>query len=850
MSPPLDHLPAAAPSPDSAGRRAAPAAADLTDPRVRRQAVLAARRAAGRVAPVWPLKTFVAVNPYLGHADLGFDVAAERLGRTAGTRLTQPRETYLAALDSGRIKRGDVAAALTASPRRGDVPRQVDAFLDAVRAAPEGSAVDPLPTLCDLGAAATGLDLSALVLDRVGAWAAAYFDTGQAYWSPVDRSLTPYAAWRAFAAVDRTPEVRGLKGFRARVRALPERAEDMLSLAAQTVCSDPAGLEIYFQRLLMTVPGWAAVARQRVWQAALDGRDDDPTLVEFLAVRLAWDIAIQMGHASDPDYGAALDRARRAWTCPGQVSRDLAIDCILQAAADRAWQRDLAARLSSVRRPEPAVTGRTTRPDIQAVFCIDVRSEVFRRALESTGANVQTLGFAGFFGFPIAYTPLGADAAQAQCPVLLSPSIALNETLESPAATKAARRRIGIARRVARAWKAFKLSAVSSFAFVETVGPAYAWRLVRDAFGLGQSDAAPSSGGRPCLAPETMGGQATGLDAAARLDAAETALRAMSLTDGFARLVVLAGHGSTSRNNPHASGLDCGACGGHSGEANAQVAAEILNDPQVRKGLRQRGVCVPSDTWFLPARHDTTTDDVRLLDTADLPSSHAGDLAALREALSVAGDLARLERAERLPGARRRDGRVDIIRRSRDWSQVRPEWGLAGCAAFIAAPRRVTEGCDLGGRAFLHSYDWSRDKGFKVLDLIMTAPMIVASWINLQYYASTVDNAVFGSGNKTLHNVVGGLGVLEGNGGDLRTGLPWQSVHDGAAPAHEPLRLAVMIAAPTSAINEVIARHEQVRHLVDHGWLDLFALDESGRPAWRYLGGGSWASALFPETVG
>ena len=55
---------------------------------------------------------------------------------------------------------------------------------------------------------------------------------------------------------------------------------------------------------------------------------------------------------------------------------------------------------------------------------------------------------------------------------------------------------------------------------------------------------------------------------------------------------------------------------------------------------------------------------------------------------------------------------------------------------------------------------------------------------------SVADNRRFGSGNKVLHNIVGGaIGVLEGNGGDLRVGLPMQSLHNGRAWMHEPLRL-------------------------------------------------------------
>jgi uncharacterized protein YbcC (UPF0753/DUF2309 family) len=320
---------------------------------------------------------------------------------------------------------------------------------------------------------------------------------------------------------------------------------------------------------------------------------------------------------------------------------------------------------------------------------------------------------------------------------------------------------------------------------------------------------------------------------------AEAVLSAMSLTGEFARLVMLTGHGSTTVNNPHASGLDCGACGGHTGEANARVAAAILNDPEVRQGLRERGIGIPDDTWFLGCLHDTTTDEVKIYDQGEVPASHADDLGQLRAWLARASALARLERAVLLQVDARSVDR-NVRARSRDWSQVRPEWGLAGNYAFIAAPRARTAGLDLSGRAFLHSYDWRIDEGFRVLELIMTAPMVVASWINLQYYASTVNNRAFGSGNKVLHNVVGQIGVLEGNAGDLKVGLPWQSVHDGTRLVHEPLRLNVFLEAPQEAIDAVIARHGGVRDLVDHGWVHLYRLGDEGRLIERYQGKLSW----------
>ncbi len=91
-----------------------------------------------------------------------------------------------------------------------------------------------------------------------------------------------------------------------------------------------------------------------------------------------------------------------------------------------------------------------------------------------------------------------------------------------------------------------------------------------------------------------------------------------------------------------------------------------------------------------------------------------------------------------------------------------------------------------------------------------------------------------------MHNVVGGIGVVEGNGGNLRAGLPWQSVHDGENFVHEPLRLTVAVEAPKEAISDILKRHAQVRALFDNGWLHLFTLDEQGQMAWRYAGNLGW----------
>lgn len=789
--------------------------------------------ACNKIAPLWPLSHFVAVNPFLGYADQSFGKAAASLKRIQDADTVLPRQWFKEQFEVGKITLEDLRAGIAAAG-----PEVEGSFKHFDEALTEKRLVELLseplveePVLYQTCSFSVYLDSRMetpwqyVIREETAKWCAAYDDEGQSSWKFPWKDLSLYAGWKAAAVIDKNPELNGLKGFRARVANFSDDPHVAIEKAVAKLEMPDDKVEEFLYRILLTLPGWSGHLRYKDRELEIRGCEGD-SLVQLLAILLNYEVALYEMYSNDSTSiegwkNNLIDDAEDE--SKDTITLDLAERLIWQSALENAFEQTLRTQIKA-----EAVS--TERPDVQAVFCIDVRSEVFRRALESTQLNIQTIGFAGFFGLPIDHRIPGVGGSQARCPVLLAPPVKTAEGRSGIEAVQYDELRFErvMERENARGWKRFKEAASSCFTFVETIGLSYAYKIVSDAFGMEKEQ--PKADAAPAFLEA--------LSVEARTDMASGILNGLGLKTNFAKVVLFCGHGSHTKNNPYASGLDCGACGGHAGDANARLAAALLNQQDVRAELKLRGITIPADTTFIGGLHNTTTDKVTLFETSAVDSNL---LAQLETSLHAAGGITAIERSVLLGDAANQTDVVRAVRsRSLDWSQVRPEWGLAGNAAFIVAPRAWTRHSNLGSRAFLHEYDAAADTEAAVLEAVIGGPLVVGSWINLQYYGSATDNHHFGSGHKAIHNVVGGIGVALGNENDLRPGLPLQSVHDGEKHIHEPLRLHACIATDTDVLDDILSRQDHVRHLVENGWMHLISLGKEGKQWLRRMPNGEW----------
>lgn len=624
--------------------------------------------------------------------------------------------------------------------------------------------------------------------------------------------------------------------FSARYFLFNTRLPEYLTTPAQRLVEDAGQVSVATDE-----EAWRPLAR-RIWTWRQSPAADRP--VGHSVYRSAWPLfrlAQHLGLGGAEVRAAGLEGAGALLDTLNTLSEERAGWLWLNAYERHYRERIFATLAANHGRGPWAERGAT--PEAQLVFCMDDREEGMRRHLEEINPAVETLGAGGFFGVPVAWRGLDDTVAAALCPPVVTP---VNRVVEEPADGAEERGRSHHARRAARVrgrdafmrggsrgsvpavvWNALGGLAAPLALLGKVVSPA-AFAATMDRLRRGVDGRVPTrvtlnaadDGATPT--PEQPRDGFTDAEQAARVAGF---LRTIGLTDGFAPLVVMMGHGSHSQNNPHRSAYACGACSGRHGGPNARLFAAMANRPEVRRRLAEDGIVIPEGTHFIGAEHDTCDDRIEWFDDEAVPTARRDDLERLRAQLLEAGRRHARERIRRFASAPARPSLARAWRhvagRAGDFSQARPELGHATNATAFIGRRAMSRGAFFDRRAFLISYDPTRDDADgSVLEALLLSAGPVGAGISLEYYFSTVDNEGYGSGSKVMHNLAGRFGVMEGTSSDLRTGLPRQMIE-----IHEPMRLLIVVEADTDVLTRIYQRQPPLQELVGNGWVQLAAKD-------------------------
>jgi uncharacterized protein len=831
------------------------------------------------IVPIGPINTFAARNPWLGLEEQPFEKMARWFKETCDVDIYPNDSIFQSARDRGEIHQGFLekgfqdwlnsqslqlprkdaerfcrAALLQNQPNSSDLeaPELKSMAKKLNRFTSQMTEKHSIKTysqrLEQLGRMNAAHELNRHIIK----WCKLYLDKSQAVWSMPHREEGFYHAWRKLVQHD--PSLN--RKVRKQLSELPLEAEAALMEVLLLLEIPFSEIQDYFEAHFLALPGWGGMMLWRSQQSAKESL----LLLDYLAVRISMEWALVKSHLPIPEKRkdkVSLEPLIAAWAEWGNLpinawlqlsSIEIKARLALAYRFDKilrnrlmleAWEKTYEDQLKTmITSQQPVAAVNVKQALAQFVFCIDVRSEPFRRKLEKAG-DFETFGTAGFFGLPIETCELGSNHTHNSLPVMFKPQYKVNEF--SPDG-ESFQQRNQVVNTLGYTLKTMKNNLVSSMALPEISGPWLSLQTLARSF-------MPRSAGRTLskLLETWLHKPSTelsldytqksetdlpiGFSMTEKVHYVRQALNMMGLTNQFAPLVVICGHGSHSSNNPYRSALDCGACGGASSGFNARVLAALCNLPDVRKSLETEGIIIPKDTVFAAAEHITTLDELRWLYVPELSVEAKEAFKRVQAELPKVSEEASAERIPHLPnlGTHLKNPKAEAERFSEDWSEVRPEWGLARNAAFIIGERRLTQDCNLGGRVFLNNYNWKKDKNGAILANIISGPATVTQWINLQYYASTVAPHYYGSGNKTTQSVTAGLGVMQGNASDLLSGLPWQSVMKSDEEAyHEPIRLLVVIQAPRGYVKRMLDHDHVFHQKVKNGWIRLASIDPEG----------------------
>ena len=654
-------------------------------------------------------------------------------------------------------------------------------------------------------------------------WCQAFFDEGQATIKMPLREQGLYASWSVLAVFDESLH-QNEPAKKNMLINLPANPSHAIEESIEALNIPQHEREEFLTLMLTSLPGWSSFVKYRTeWDYQKNIQTHPVSQLEYLAMRLIMTRLI-WPEASDLLHWYKKNK---------QVSHSLPSQLVDLEKNEQQYRRDLLSKLSQ--QAFQSQEKKQSQADAQFIFCIDVRSEPFRRALEKQG-NYETYGFAGFFGLSVSVCDQISKDMHASCPVLLTPQQKVSENISSHNQSRATIiRKKTLSDTLRRLYQSLKYNFTTPFTLAEMLGPWSGLMMITktlfpNIFSKCKHVFSYQREKSLNLMPHIdQAADGSGISLADQCAYAESALRLIDLTKNISPLVVICGHKSETKNNAYAAALDCGACGGHPGGANAKILAAILNSHDVRAHLGKQGIQVPAETIFVAAEHNTTTDEVTLYSRHTTDASMMAKLETLQGSLALARQENTAYRSQAMDHCHAKS----IMTRSQDWAQTRPEWGLARNAAFVVGPRRLTQDIDLEGRCFLHNYNWLEDKDGALLTTILTAPMVVAQWINTQYLFSTLDNVAFGSGSKVTQNITGKIGIMQGNGSDLMHGLPLQSVNQTDTDSyHQPLRLMTVVFAPRQMISDIIAKQAILQKLFGNGWASIACVDPGDKKSY------------------
>lgn len=831
------------------------------------------------IAPLWPISTFAARNPWMGLENQSFDQVADWLKNTRDVDIYPSASMIRSAKNKGEIDEDFVEMGLQRwlDSHSFNIPRDV-----AERFCHAGLKLDPLPPallsshkLEKLVNECSGLDpiesfykqpISSYIENQDGErlvdildqhvikWSKLYLDESQAGWTMPNREEGFYRAWQHLIQYD--PALS--KQQRKRLKDWPQEAHMALQEALFALEIPESEIQTYLEGHLLSLPGWAGMMLWRSQQSS----HEHALLTEYLAVRISMERALIKPYLplnnERSEKKISMTPLLAAWIHWGgltleewsqmpaneqneylsfayrfdeKLRRKLWLEAWEQTHADQLSQKIISKQRENIGKKSALA---------QLAFCIDVRSEPFRRQLEKEGP-FETIGVAGFFGVPIATCELGSKHSHASLPIIQKPQHKIKEFADEDALEKYNQRKQAV-HSVSYTFKTMKQNMLASLLLPELSGPWLSLQMAARSFVPRKADRFIRNLRKTWLRkPDTKlslhhddDAQAeipVGFTEEEKVSYARQALKMMGLTEDFAPLVVICGHGSQSTNNPYSAALDCGACGGAAGGFNARVLAALCNLSEVREVLLTEGITIPEDTVFAAAEHNTTVDELHWLYVPELSEAAQEAFERIEAVMPKVRHHVNAERLAQLPNfqSELKNPKAEAHRFAEDWSEIRPEWGLARNASFIIGQRELTQDCDLEGRAFLHNYDWKQDESGDLLANIIAGPGTVAQWINLQYYASTVAPHYYGSGNKATQTVTAGLGVMQGNASDLLAGLPWQSVMQSDQEAyHSPLRLLIVIQAPREYVERLLNHDSVFLQKVQNGWVRLASIGPDG----------------------